>query len=275
MDLALTINGWIDEEVIFAQQLGARQVFASLDVRQVAGPGGNSQPLAWLANRITKAGLGLAGLYVTGGRPGTAETTLAQTAALVKAAGAAGIGLFSLSTTMFPARRSTRQPIADGWAPLAEAAAQAGVRLSIPAALLVPAPTGGKALPGGQPADILQNLPPGASAGMDAAPELLLGWLQNAKVGPVLAKGVLDKLFLISFENRRPPVENSTGDAFDELLAVCYRLKQAGYPGLIRLGQPPHWKGDSRQGHRASAYSAGFLRAVLQAFQGIGPRPKP
>jgi hypothetical protein len=105
---------------------------------------------------------------------------------------------------------------------------------------------------------------------LEATPELLLGWLQDAQTEPGLAKSILDKLFLVSFENERQRDPQSavgpTGAAFDDLLAVCFRLQQAGYAGLIRLGQPSQWKTDSRQRHRARAYSAGYLRGVLQGL---------
>ena len=270
MDLALTINGWIDEEVIFAQQLGARQVFAQVDNSQGTSPGWDRQSLARLANRIEKAGLVLAGLHATAApaRRERQEETPADAAAwvvhLVQEAGAARIGFLSLSAALFTERRSAQNSITARLALLAEAAAQAGVQLAVPLAPLL------KEYPGGQsPERLLQSLPP--SAGLDGSPGLLLDWLQNTAPGSNPRQMIQDRLCLVSFENERRPGSRSAGKlngaGFDELLPVCWRLRQAGFAGLIRLGRPAHWKGDTREGHQARAFTTGYLRAVLQAFQ--------
>jgi hypothetical protein len=257
MDLALTINGWIDEEIIFAQQLGARYVFAQVD----SSTGWDAQSLARLANRIEKAGLVLAGLHAgatVGG--GQQAETLTWAARLAQEAGAARIGLLSLSPALLPARRSAANPTSVLLAPLAEAAARAGVKLAIPLAALL------KEYPGAaSPEKVLRSLPP--SAGLDGAPGLLLDWLQ--KIGPEanLRQMTQDRLYLVSFGNERQSARKQNGAGFDELLSLCWRLRQAGYPGLIRLGQPSRWKGDTREGHHARAFTTGYLRAVLQAFQ--------
>ena len=105
MDLALTINAWIDEEVMFAQQLGARHIFASMDPLWAATPGWDAQSLTRLANRVEKAGLVLAGLYAT---PPVKEP-LAWTAQLLRDAAKAKIELLSLSATLIPAPSSTQE----------------------------------------------------------------------------------------------------------------------------------------------------------------------
>lgn len=281
MDLALTINGWIDEDVIFAQQLGARQVFAQVDNSQGTSPGWDRQSLARLANRIEKAGLVLAGLHATGTPPRgeRLEETPADAVAfhaaawvvhLAQEAGAARIGFLSLSAALFTERRSAENSITARLAPLAEAAAQAGVKLAIPLAPLL------KEYPGGQsqghpitPERLLHSLPP--SAGLDGSPGLLLDWLQNTAPGSNPRQMIQDRLCLVSFEHERRPGSRSggklNGAGFDELLSVCWCLRQAGFAGLIRLGRPAQWKGDTREGHQARAFTTGYLRAVLQAFQ--------
>jgi hypothetical protein len=265
MDLALTINGWIDEEVIFAQQLGAQYVFAQVD----SSSDWDAQSLARLANRIEKAGLILAGLHAAGLPAGGGQQAeaLAWAARLAQEAGAARIGLLSLSAALFSARRSAGNPLTAQLGPLAEAAARAGVKLAIPAAPLL------KQDAGGDMESVLHSLPP--SAGLDGSPGLLLDWLDKTAPGSDSRRLILDRLLLVSFAHERRPGSRSAaklnGAGFDELLAGCWRLRRAGYPGLIRLGQPSQWKGDTREGHHARAFTTGYLRAVLQAFQKFDP----
>jgi hypothetical protein len=260
MDLALTINGWIDEEVIFAQQIGARHVFARVDSSQGQVPNWDAPSLSFLANRIEKAGLVLAGLHAAGTWQ---EGPSVWAAHLIQEAGTAGIGLLSLSAAFFPARRYAEKPILALLTPLAEAAARAGVKLAIPAALLVKDGPGGLAIL----ASVLQSLPP--SAGLEGSPGLLLKWLEDTDPGSNSRKLIQDRLCLVSFENGRRSAGKLSSAGIDELLPLCWRLRQTGYPGLIRLGKLPQWKGDTREGHHARAFTTGYLRAVLQAFQRI------
>jgi hypothetical protein len=271
MDLALTVNGWIDEEVIFAQQLGAKSVFAQVDLHQAALPE-DAQSLAGLANRIAKAGLNLAGLSVVNPRqPGEKQRRLGWTRRLdltlrlIQAAGGAGIRLLCLPASLFPAAQSPASIVK----PLFESATYTGVRLALPASRLL------SRLPGGQaegsrgiPLDLLHSLR-GDFLGLEVDPSLLLGWLESSPSTESLQQ-LMRKLFVVSFEGKRQagqPSSQVPDDGLDALLAVCWHLRQDGYASLVRLGQPAHWKGDSREGHCALAFSAGYLRAVLQAFQ--------
>jgi hypothetical protein len=237
MDLAMTIDGWIDEEVIFAQELGARFVFARVDAGKLA-----ATDLTRLSNRIEKGGLNLAGWYAG------ASVTTAALPGLIAAAGSVKQDLLlSLAPRLLPAR----QPL-QALPALAEAAVKAGVKLALPA----------QALPNPDALlDLLDGLP-GPYAGLDAAPERVLGWLQKAAPGSALRQLLQDRLFLVSFDHHPRP-----GGGSDELLAACWRLKQAGYPGLIRAGRPQHWKGDSREEHSARAFTTGYLRALMHTFQ--------
>jgi hypothetical protein len=262
MDLALTINGWIDEEVIFAQQLGARQVFARVD----SSPGWEAQSLTRLANRIEKAGLALAGLHAAGAPAGEERQgdTLAWLDGLVQEAGTARIGLLSLSAALFPARRSVDHLTAAQLASLADTANRAGVKLAIPAAALEKKQSVRQAQGSQGILDrVLQSLPP--TAGLDGSPGLVLDWLE--KTAP--RQPDLVRLYLVSFENEQRTAGKLNGAGFDELLPLCWRLREAGYRGLIRLGQPSRWKGDTRDGHHARAFATGYLRAVLQAFDRV------
>ncbi len=256
MDLSLTINAWIDEEIMFAQQLGARSVFARVGAQPGSAPGWDGQHLTWLANRVEKAGLTLAGLQaaeipVTGAAlAGSALAVMALDGAvrLIEAAGAANIGMVSLAAGT--GIRAEELPA------LAEAAARSGVKLALPAALLAGA--------GARPSaaslvEALRGLPD--SAGLNASADLLPDWLQQA---------ALSRLYLVSIENEQRPTGKRSSTRFDELLPICWRLRQAGYAGLIRLGQPSKWKGDSSEDHQARAFSAGYFRAALQAFASTG-----
>jgi hypothetical protein len=251
MDLALTINAWIDEEIMFAQQLGARSVFARVDAQPGSAPGWDGQHLSWLANRVEKAGLALAGLQaaeipVSGSA--MTESALDGAVRLIAAAGAANIGLVNLAAGA--AVRSEELPA------LAEAAARAGVKLALPAALLA----GATARPSAAGlVEALRGLPD--SAGLNASADLLPDWLQQAAPS---------RLYLVSIENEQRPTGKRSSARFDELLPICWRLRQAGYTGLIRLGQPSKWKGDTSEDHQARAFSAGYFRAALQAFTSAG-----
>jgi hypothetical protein len=263
MDLALTINGWIDEEVIFAQQLGARHVFARVDNHPGGSPGNDAQSLAHLANRIEKAGLILAGLrtgVLSNGRGD--EENLAWVARLIHEAGEAKIDLLSLAAALFTARQSSVASVMAKIHPLAEMAERAGVRLAIPARILVREPVRGSPT---NLANVLHSLPP--SAGLDGSTDQPLDRLSKAAEGSDPRRLIRDRLFLVSWENDGRAAHKNNGDGYDGLLSVCWRLRQAGYNGLIRLGQPSRWKGDTIDRHHARAYTTGYFRAVLQAFQ--------
>lgn len=249
MDLALTINAWIDEEVMFAQQLGTRHVFARVDSQPDGAPAWEAQHLGWLANRVEKAGLVLAGLAVT-------ELPLERVTRLLEAAGAARIGLVSLPAGLFSGGASA--------AALAETAERAGVKVAFPAAALAApgaqdTPRGARRLTAEGIPESLRGLP--SCAGLDAAPDMLPELLQNANQ---------DRLYLVSIENEQRPTGKRSSARFDELLPICWRLHQAGYSGLIRLGQPSKWKNDTLEGHQARAFSTGYFRAALQAFARAG-----
>jgi hypothetical protein len=247
MDLALTVNAWIDEELIFAQQLGARQVFAAADPGWKDAPGWDAAALAKLANRVEKAGLLLAGLYAS---TAPAAEPQAWALRLVMDAGAAKIGLVSLAPAFLPARRAEKAAPA-AWPPLVEAAQQAGVKLALPAARLPGARPGARA---GLPHDLTAN------AGLDAVSALALRWLEQTDSA---ARGrFLERLLLVSFEG----LPTRPGPGLDDLLPLCLRLRESGYAGLVRLGLPARWKGDTPAAHQARAFSTGFLRGVLHSI---------
>ena len=236
MDLALTIDGWIDEEIIFAQQLGARRVFAQVNGDEDAGA------LAALANRIEKAGLIPAGLHAAPAAGQPTEVVLSKVSQLALAAKPAGFGLLNSPVGLR----------GKALAQLSQAAGQAGVELVIPLAAL-----------GLRAADLSLDTVVGAlpsAAGCDVPPAVVLGWLDAAP-----GKALPSELRLVSFENERHPAERQSCD-YDELLLACWRLRQAGYTGDVRVGRPVHWKGDSLANHQARAYLTGYLRGALQAF---------
>ncbi len=275
MDLALTINGWIDEEVIFAQQLGSRQVFALVDRSSFDW---DARSLARLANRISKAGLILAGLHASEapGSAGGQEDAGLWLAHLAREAAAAGIGLLSFSKALFTKQRPVQSTLA------ALEAAQTGVKLALPLEVLSGIirlsgknPLSGEIARRNPPslADILRSLPP--FAGLDVPPGMLLRLLQDAALETAPdtreRQAFMERLCLVSFELApgTGPFREANRDGFDDLVSACLRLRlrNSGYSGLIRLGRLPGWKGDTRDAHQARAYTTGYLRGVLQAIQ--------
>jgi hypothetical protein len=297
MNLTLTVNGWLDEEVIFAQQLGVSHVFVQVDLHQV-NPAWDPGSLAGLHNRIEKAGLTLAGICaVIAPKNRGLQTGLKKAEALelacrmVEGAGAAGIGLVRLPTSLFPPSpfrfggesktvpALTEEKSSTWLRQLAETATQAGVKLAIP----INRPINQLTSPGSQD-QANQGIPPGLLEsfknpliGVDVTPGLLLNFLQEhppAGLNPSTLNScqpLWDKIFLVTLENNLDRGAKSVRTRLDagvvDIAALCWQLKQAGYSGLVRLGEQPHWIGDSAAGHRARAFAAGYLTAVLQGIQ--------
>ncbi len=297
MNLTLTINAWLDEDVIFAQQLGVSHVFAQVDLRQVISPLWDPRSLAGLHNRIEKAGLTLAGICAVippqnrglqSGRQQADELELV--CRLIEAAGAAGIGLVRPPTLLVPPLRlksgresqtthdRAQKKLSTSLRRLAEIAARAEVKLAIP----VDRPLNDLLSPGNQDqanqgilSGLLESLQ-NPWMGVDGMPGLLLNFLHespSARPHPstITPRQLLwDKIFLVTLENSlyrgSKPVLTRLDAGGVDMIALCWHLKQAGYSGLVRLGEQPHWKGDSQVGHRAQAFATGYLRAVLQAI---------
>ena len=297
MDLALTVNGWLDEDIIFAQQLGVNQVLAQVDLYQVASPEWDPHSLAGLHNRIEKARMNLVGISATipsrkRGVPGLKKAeVLSLVCRLIETAGTAGIRLVRPPTWLFqfPTFGSGSEKLNrldPAWKKLttalqhlAEKATRTGVKLAIPADhpitdLLTP----GNQEKGNQGMllDLLESLE-NPFMGLDVTPDLLLNFLQelpstglNSSAGN-RQQPPWDKVFLVTLENQEVngsiPVKARLDSGAVDLIALCWRLKQAGYAGLVRLGEQPHWPGDSQAGHRAQSFGAGYLKAVLEAVQ--------
>jgi D-mannonate dehydratase len=298
VNLALTVNGWLDEDVIFAQQLGVNYVLAQVDLYQVVSPAWDPLSLAGLHNRIEKAGLTLVGIssVITPKNRGLQPRlkkgeALELVCRLIEAAGSAGIGLVRPPTWLFqfPTFGSgveTLNPLDPAWKKLttalqhlAETATRTGVKLAIP----VDHPLTDLLMAGNQEKgnqgmllDLLESLE-NPYMGLDVTPELLLYFLQeHASAGLNPSKSnrhqpPWDKLFLVTLENSEyresKPIKARLDAGAVDLIALCWRLKRAGYAGLVRLGEQPHWLGDSQTGHRAQSFGAGYLKAVLEAVQ--------
>ncbi len=282
MNLTLIINAWLDEDLMFVQQLGVKHVLAQVDLRQAAAPDWPRESLTLLRNRIEKAAFSMAGIAVVmqspavDGFPGSnAPAALDETAALetlvrlIEEAGVSGIQLVRPPDELFhfPARQKLPpEKLTLVLNRLAEAAAAAGVKLALP--------TGG-VLSRLKRAQLLAILQP-PCLGLDATPALLLALLSElpaagraADGSQAEAQGLWDKILLSNLENNlkrgtRPLKTRVDAGAFN-IPALCWRLKQAGYSGYLCLGQQPHWSDDSAGGHRALAFGAGYLQAILQA----------
>ncbi len=298
MNLTLTVNGWLDEEVIFAQQLGVKHVFAQVDLHQVVSPQWDPLSLAGLHNRIEKAGLTLAGISALvaprnrGLPPGVQKTKeLEWVCRLIEAAGPAGIGLVLPPPSLFLSstfrsgnefqitHKLAQKKLLTSLRRLAETAARAGVKLAIPAGRPLNAP----ASPG-NPDQSAQGILPGLLEslqnpwmGLDGLPSLVSDFLHehpSTGLDPSCINPrplFWDKLFLVTLENSLylgpRPIKTRLDAGGVDLIALCWRLKQAGYSGFVRLGEQPHWKSDTLTGHRARAFAAGYLNAVLKAIQ--------
>ena len=103
MDIALNVQYGRDDQLIFAQQLGVEQVVMTVENY-------GEEVLAMAKNRVEKSALKLAGLE------GLVLADVEAASAVVRAAGAVGIGLVSVGQTAVDAREPVGRGY--GWAAL-------------------------------------------------------------------------------------------------------------------------------------------------------------
>jgi hypothetical protein len=289
MKLALTVDGWLDEDVIFAQQMGVNYLLGRVDLRLVLSPNWEGQKLAGLRNRIEKAGLSLAGISAEIGLEDHQGVTRLKKSdgqqavlRLVKEAGDVGIKLVCIPGSFFHLPKigdKNRVPGAHGESQntlppdlvkLEEIASHGGVKLAIDWVQFVK-----KARLTENP-EILETFT-SQTIGWDARPEWLLPVLsaythddQNASLVK-LDLTVLDKLYLVTLENSWEQGAKTTlarpDDGVINMVDVCWRLQQAGYKGFIRPGGQPYWVGDNHARQRALSFSIGYLKAVIQSLE--------
>ncbi len=274
MKLALTVNAWLDEELMFAQQLGADQVIAWVSPAEPGLEEGKKPNLAAIRNRVEKAGLELLGLDsslvpVPNQIPG--EAGLSQDIEiyrhLITDAGTAGIHLISYQWTDPQQRWERLAYFLDSILPTAE---KAGVRLA------------GRLNPKAfirewthQTHDQLWNNLPNPHNGLDFNPGV-----PDLRNGSTLFKSLqqpdlCERLFLITFDHILPDLPafdlaegNMTGPL--GLLEGLEILHQAGCTASVRPYRPSQDSSDVD--YQALAYAAGYLRASLQTLKSCANR---
>jgi hypothetical protein len=274
MKLAVTVNAWLDEELMYAQQLGANQAIAQLTPGE-AGPASWEKPkLAALRNRVEKAGLELLGLdcaQVLLKHTSFGEADLTQKSQffceLITNAGEAGIDLIAYPWGDPQQNWEDLASFLDRVLPAAEAA---GVRL---AGSFHPGSAHGEGYL--QTCERFLDLWPSILHGLDFNPDLLS---QNGAVQLriLLRKpGIRERLFLIT-PGRVLPVQPS-GDLREETImstADLYTLlemfHQAGSPASVRAGCQPGISGSPDLDYQELAYASGTLRGILQSLARTG-----
>jgi len=135
MKLGLTVNCWVDEDLMFAQQFGVSHIVAQATLPEWAQDKWDVSVLKALRNRVERAGLVLAGLdrlpccldrAVLGGEG--RDDAIGAACRFIEMAGAAGVPVvgYAWATTQQPA--ITLSPQGRGGALVAERAAAIGTR---------------------------------------------------------------------------------------------------------------------------------------------------
>ncbi len=269
MKLALTVNAWLDEELMFAQQLGADQAIAWVSPMEPGLDDENKPRLAAIRNRVEKAGLELLGLdssLVPLPNPIPGESGLSQDIDifrhLITNAGAAGIPLITYQWTDPQPHWERLAFFLDSVLPTAE---KAGVRLA------------GRLSPKAfiqewahQTHERLWNNLPNPHNGLDFNPGV--SDLQNGStiIETLQQPGLSERLFLITFDRIVPDLPtvvlaegNNTGPV--GLLDGLKILHQAGCTASVRPYRPSQVSSDND--YQGQAYAAGYLRAALQTLR--------
>jgi len=258
MELALSVQHGQDDQLIFAQQLGADSVVVMVDNLE-------APTLKAARNRVERSQLKLAGIEV----PPAVAQDLGVFSEGLRNAGEVGIGLVSSD---WRGATAAPQPVGRGkalvravaasapaWETLEQFAAQAGpVAQAAGVRLACRAGAGmlreAKRLLGVLPALDLDLLEAG-SAGVSA--EEFIG-----------AAGA--KLALVHACNLRQQQQAFLDEGEVSLPKVMQALVRAGFSGPLRASLPPGMVEDTEWGHKGRAFDLGYLRAVLQVIERSG-----
>ena len=239
VQLALSVEAGRDDQLIFAQQLGADAVF----VRMGAWDGAALQTAR---HRVEQTGLALAGVE---GLDLAAPSASVQAA--LGAAARAGIPLVCGDAGL---AQSAPEPVGRG---------QAGVAL-----LAQPAPPDSAAL--------ARLVPDGvrlAVAGASRAPEPPLGLdLQTAFLsGPGMndLTRLGQRVFSVQIGNRDMEHQAFLDEGEVDLPRLLHALHENGFEGPVRAAAPPAMEGDEPWGYKGRAYDLGYLRALLQTVRSL------
>jgi hypothetical protein len=231
MKLALTTRFGHDEELIFAQQLGADGVVVRTDLGDPA-----DTDLVPVAHRVRVAGLDLAAVELTGLPSESSAWSNGLTGALL-AAEAADIDRLLCAP---PVARSAR--LAEEIAAVVAASSEAGVVLCLESSGL-------------RPEDVAW-LPAGNVRGelvIDAQHDI------GATVEQVRGGGVE----AVRIEGGGQPL----GEGGPDVPRLLAALAGAGFDGLVRAGAAPRLTDDDDDWNpKGAANDLGYLRAVLQSL---------
>lgn len=302
MKLALTVNGWVDEDLMFAQQFGADAVVAEA-VLPDDGRHWDAGTLSALRNRVEKAGLTLAGLdrlpipidrTIQGetGRDDEIETVCR----FVEDAGGAGIPILGYAWTLFGDNHPERRPEGRGGVLIASSthqtpqgsteardrlvyflegimptAEKSSVRMAYCTGDVFESSSEHVTL---HTVEVLQRLleaVPSPCNGLDFCPAAFVGSPDGDAVDAAHMFGANAKIFMVTIRNlrRQPPtlIEAFPDEGEIHMPATLHACLAAGFDGPVRPGVQPIMADDTAWGHRAQAFTAGYLRALLQ---GIG-----
>ena len=270
MRLALTVNCWIDEDLMFTQQLSATHVMA-----EAIGPDADGQwdvrTLAALRNRVEKAGLELIGINrlpqqldrTILGKTGRDEE-IEAVCRFVEDAGAAGIPLLCYEWVTSTASHDVTQMwhhityFLERVIPVAE---KAGVRMAYSPGDALTATTGeAAALNSVEGLKRLMEIVPGSCHGLDFHPSVLVATPGTDVMEAARFFGSNEKIFMITTDN----IINE-GDI--DILEVLQTCRASGFRGPLRPGRQPAMPPDTDWGHKARALAVGYLRALLQAIE--------
>jgi hypothetical protein len=236
MKLALTVRYGYDEELIFAQQLGADAVVVRFDL-------GDPQDtdLAAVAHRVQVSGLQLAGVVLFGMSDEFRPWSDGLTGALL-AAQAAGVDTLLCAS---PVRQSAT--LAEDLEAIVATAMATEVMVCLDSSRLLP--------------EELVWLPAGS-----VHVELAVG-LTPLEAGANLAADVGERvrsggISAVRFEGGDRPL----GDGPLNVAACVTAMAAAGYDGLVRAGTAALLATDDDWNPKGAANDLGYLRAVLQTL---------
>ena len=272
MKLALTINCWNDEDLMFAQQFGADGILAQA-VLPGNGATWDARTLAAMRNRVEKTGLAFIGLADLPKPPGAAvasrlawtEDEISAACRFIEMAGEAGIPMLSCAWESGEAASFLQRAV--------PAAERADVKLAYRPDDMPASPDSG-VLDGQEGLDRWLDAFPSPCNGLDLCQELFAsapGGDLLATIGRVAARN----LFLVRMSFRQtpssqPPSPGAVSERVPEdgrVLRLLQAYRAAGYDGPVLPTGLPAIAGDTGWGHQGHAYHIGYLRALLQVVQ--------
>lgn len=258
MELALSVQHGQDDQLIFAQQLGADSVMVVVESWE-------AETLRAVRNRVERSQLKLAGIEA----PPFKGSDLAGFCEGLRHAGEAGIGLVSCDWRV-PAA-ALPQPVGRGKALVAP----------VPASTAVPAweeleKFVAQAGPVTQAAGV--RLACRAGAGMLSENQRLLGLVPalDLDLVEVAASGsgaeeligaANGKLAMVHANNLRQQQQAFLDEGEISLPKVMRALVRASFSGPLRAALPPGMVEDTTWGHKGRAFDLGYLRAILQVIE--------